>query len=141
MFLTALQTETLPTGQWRLITPLRYREQSGDVIEVRVGYVTDLFSVPRPAWPLFPRDGRRRPAAVVHDYIYTDLTHRYTRRSADRIFRQAMAELDERYFTCHRRPFRCIHLDAAAERLARLCASAARWTMWAAVRLGGRGNW
>lgn len=114
-FLTPLNVQSLPDGRWRLIRPLIYVSDEDEVISVPVDYTTDLFSVPRPLWWLFPRDGKGRAAAVVHDYIYTDGTDTYTRGDADRIFRNALSDKGVK-------PFH-------------------RWVMWAGVRIGGRGNW
>lgn len=115
MFLTRLFLQSLSNGRWRLDRTLRYRTGAGDVIEVPAGYITDLFSVPRLLWWLFPRDRRGREAAVVHDYLYTHLTTTYTRAQADAIFREALA--------------------------ANAVNPVSRWLMWAGVRIGGRGNW
>lgn len=106
-------------AQWRLTKPLFYRHdtpQGSRVIVVPAGYRTDLASVPRPAWWLVPRDDEqaRRPS-VVHDYIYTNLTDRFSKAEADRIFYDAL--LDEG-----------MHKPLA-------------WLMYTAVRIGGRGNW
>lgn len=102
--------------RWTLALPLIYRAQDGRLVNVPAGYRSDLASVPRIAWRIVPRDHKaaRRPA-VVHDYIYTDLTHRFTKAEADKIFHQALLE----------------------EGMNRALA----WLMWCAVRIGGRGNW
>lgn len=144
MFLTHLHLRSLASGRWRVIAPLIYRSHDGEEITVEVDYSTDLFSVPWWLWWLLPRDGRGRAAAVVHDYIYTDLTHRFTRAEADRIFRQALADKDAEYQRLPRRP----RDNPIIDRLAALVRALApilhwlrRWTMWAGVRIGGRGNW
>lgn len=101
---------------WDVAAPLFYRTKDGRLIVVRVGYRTDLASVPRLAWVIVPRDDpkARRPAAV-HDFIYTDLTHLFTKAEADRIFYDALLE------------------EGMDKPLA--------WLMWCAVRIGGRGKW
>lgn len=101
---------------WEVIRPLFYRTADGRLIVVRVGYRSDLASVPRLAWRIVPRDHvhARRPA-VVHDYTYTDLTHRFTKAEADQIFYEALLEEG-------------MHKPLA-------------WLMWCAVRIGGRGKW
>lgn len=104
------------SGLWEVCRPLCCRTADGRLIGVPAGYRTDLASVPRFAWRLVPRDheAARRPA-VVHDFIYTDLTHRFTKAEADRIFYEALLEEG-------------MHTPLA-------------WLLWCAVRLGGRGNW
>ena len=50
--------------------PLAYRTHEGALIIVPVGFVTNLASVPRLFWRIFPRDGGKwRAAAVIHDYM------------------------------------------------------------------------
>lgn len=118
MFLTPFKAQSAPRARWTLLAPLRYELRAFGTrteIEVPAGYTTDLASVPRPLWPIFPRDGGYREAAVLHDFIYTDATSKYTRAEADYIFRLAMADLGISIF--------------------------GRWPMWLAVRLFGRGNW
>jgi len=102
--------------KWELTAPLFYLTKADQMIVVPVGYRTDLASVPRLAWVIVPRDDpmARRPS-VVHDYIYTDLTKRFTKAEADQIFYQALLEQG-------------MHKPLA-------------WLMWCAVRIGGRGNW
>lgn len=87
----------------------------GVLVTVPAGYETDLASVPRLLWWLFPPHGKYRRAAVVHDYIYTHLCHRFSRSEADDAFRRGCLECG-----CSRLTARVLH---------------------AAVRLGGRGGW
>ena len=39
-------------------------------VNVPTGFVTDLASIPRPFWSVFPKTGRYAYAAIVHDYLY-----------------------------------------------------------------------
>jgi hypothetical protein len=57
---------------WELRSPVTYIGDYG-TYTVPVGYVTDFASVPRPLWILFPQSGRWDTAAVVHDWLITDL--------------------------------------------------------------------
>ena len=43
-------------------------EDSGEVIDLPTGFVTDFASVPRPLWWLYPKWGKYGNAAVIHDY-------------------------------------------------------------------------
>lgn len=115
---------------WGVQRPLCY--QTGDdpteLITVPAGFVTDLASVPRPVWSVYPPDGPWVKAAVVHDFLY-DTGGRgiwnsrigitrdrpYSRSEADGILREAMADRN-----------------------------VGRWeqaVIWTAVRLGGRRGW
>lgn len=60
-------------------------------VNVPKGFVTDLTSIPRLFWSLFPPDGPYAFAAVIHDYLYW--THAVSREHADLIFKHAMQDL------------------------------------------------
>jgi len=53
------------------------------------GFVTDLASIPRIFRFLIVKNGRHRAAAIVHDYLVR-LELAFSRRTADRIFLEAM---------------------------------------------------
>ncbi len=88
--------------QWQLVHPLGYLDrQFGPIIvpSVPTNFRTDLTSVPDLfAW-LVPRTGEHLPAALVHDGLTPPSAGEYngdpaiTQIDADRIFRDAMADL------------------------------------------------
>ena len=82
-------------------------------IDVPAGYVTDLASVPRALWTVFPPHGRYAKAAIVHDYLYSNAIG--SKRWADKVFLEAMGVLDVPKWR--------------------------KWVMYFAVRLFGRGNY
>lgn len=116
-------------NRWEVVRPMGYlrclpaRASLGGYqpdhiqrIEVPAGYLSDLASVPRLARRLVdPQAPNMRRPSVLHDYLYTHQTHRFTKAEADQIFYEALLE----------------------EGMGQLLA----WLMWQAVRLGGRGNW
>lgn len=61
-------------------------------IKVPAGYVTDLTSVPRVLWSIFPPNGRYAKAAIVHDYLYSNAIG--NKEWADKVFLEAMTVLD-----------------------------------------------
>lgn len=64
---------------------------NGALIVVPQGYVTDGSSIPRVFWPLFnPWYTEARRASCVHDYIYSHLYSRFSRKFADDLFREIM---------------------------------------------------
>jgi Protein of unknown function (DUF1353) len=76
-----------------------------DQITVPKGFVTDLASIPRPLWSVYPPDGPWVKAAVIHDFLYftqgdgiwfkhggVARAKPYERREADDIFREAMVD-------------------------------------------------
>jgi hypothetical protein len=104
---------------WRLHEDVVYKD--GDE-EYRVpghpvdGYVTDFASVPRATSWLYPPFADYAPAAIIHDWLITDLlpTGQIDSTTVDRTFREAMKELGVIF--------------------------PRRWIMWAGVRLGAIGN-
>ncbi|NUU34671.1 DUF1353 domain-containing protein [Pseudomonas sp. C2B4] len=102
--------------RWEVIRPLVYRTSDGRQVVVPVGYLSDLASVPHVARRIVdPQTPQARRPSVVHDHIYTHLSHRFSKVEADRIFYDALRE------------------EGMATPLA--------WLMWKAVRIGGRGTW
>jgi Protein of unknown function (DUF1353) len=112
---------------WRLERDLTYRTLAGDAITIPQGFITDLASIPRPFWDIFPPDGPWTEAAVVHDCLYftcggLDLwqgrrcisrASAYTRAESDGILREAMADIG--------------------------VGLVARTLIWSGVRIGGAG--
>lgn len=99
MFDSPLDLEYLDGRTWRLIAPFAYKPLIGKAILVPAGFVTDFASVPRVFWRLFPPTGRYGKAAVVHDFLYQ--FNGVPRERADRIFLEAMTELNVGWFTRH----------------------------------------
>ena len=62
------------------------------LISIPIGYVTDLASVPRVLWSVFPPHGRYAKAAIVHDYLYSNAIG--TKTWADQVFLEAMTVLN-----------------------------------------------
>ena len=95
MFIGSRITVRPVTGKmWILVEPLRYigaREE----FTVPAGYMTDFASVPRVTAWLIPSYGLYTRAAILHDYLLTDVlsTVRVSSRDADGLFRRAMGEL------------------------------------------------
>lgn len=104
--------------RWTIHEAFSYETDSGWIINVPKGFVTDLASVPRFLWPLFPPFGTYTRAAVLHDFLYDQHRRRvkhYSRAFADAILLEAMA-------------------DCCTPRLV-------RWCVWSGVRLGGFFAW
>lgn len=80
-----------------LLAPLVYTDpKTGRIYRVPAGFKTDLASIPRPLWSIFPPFGRYSRAAVLHDFHYhrgRNGTPVVTRKEADLLFKQAMHEL------------------------------------------------
>ena len=132
--------------EWEMCEPMIYRLvdlDDAEFVTVTPKFRTDFASVPRPFWFFIAPWGRHGRAAIVHDFLYRlgSITNplepvdkrlrRPPKREADRIFRQAMAVLDEVILTNSKlwnrrllKPFLRVRLALAAPR---------RWLMWAAV--------
>lgn len=54
------------------------------------GFCTDLASVPKALWNLYPPFGLYTGAAVAHDYLYRTKQMRVTRKEADELFKEQM---------------------------------------------------
>lgn len=99
-FKSKLRTEAAHDEKGRvrdkLTQPLVFKSESlHRVIVIPEGFVTDYASIPWWARWAFPKMGRHRIAAVLHDYLYC-VSNPYTdinRERADELFLEAM--LDE----------------------------------------------
>lgn len=86
-----------PSGAvlYELAEPLRIHIDVGAGslrLNIPTGFTTDLASVPRWLWVIFPPSGQYQRAAILHDWFYqcrTDLS----RFAADAMFREIMAHL------------------------------------------------
>lgn len=79
---------------FELVSPFEYHigeYPSEEIIRVPAGFVTDLASIPRALWGIFPPHGRWAKAAIVHDYMY--VTAYRSKAHADSVFREAMGVL------------------------------------------------
>ena len=104
-FTTPLRVEAFSDTRWKLVEEFEYLIgdlDSGKVITVPVGFVTDFASIPRILWSILPPWGRYGKATVVHDYLYSkdgvymDGTQamKVTHKQADAIFLEAMTVLN-----------------------------------------------
>lgn len=117
-FTKPLIVSPLPDGlRWKLEEPFEYHighENSGEIVYVPEGFITDFASIPKIFYSLVGGPtGRYTRAAVVHDYLYVRGT--YSRKRTDEIFYEAMTILKVSYWK--------------------------RKAMYFAVRLGGRTPW
>jgi len=97
-FLTTLRTEKIGAQRWLLTDDLVYQTAllHGVLVAPR-GFQTDLASIPRSLWVLFPKEDLYDQAAVIHDAAYghalttTDSARvELVKPWADRIFQEAM---------------------------------------------------
>jgi hypothetical protein len=107
------------TDRWVNQTELRYYSQLLQrEIVVPAKYPTDLASIPKWAHSfMHPSSKHIRAAAVIHDYIYTDLCHTMSKVQADAVLREAMG-----------------HVVCPAPMWKRNL-------VYVAVKIGGKGNW
>ncbi|KDE74794.1 hypothetical protein FUSO7_01115 [Fusobacterium necrophorum BFTR-2] len=113
---TNLKLVPLKDGkQWKLLEDYYY-EVNGYIIKVPTSFITDLASVPKIFWSIFPPSGKWTPAAVIHDFLYSKFNDTGINRTlADRIFLLIMKELGVGYLK--------------------------RNTMYKAVRIFGESSW
>lgn len=93
-FTTPADLRMLDDYRWQLLAAFEYHVgsyPSATIISVPVGTVTDLATIPRPLWALFPPHGRWAKAAIIHDYLYANAIG--SKQSADLVFLEAMKVL------------------------------------------------
>lgn len=93
-FLNPLITKHLKGMQFELRKPFVYvvKFEPYETVNVPVGFVTDLASIPKIFWSIIGGpNGRYGKASVIHDWLYFKQT--YSRRKSDLIFYEAMREL------------------------------------------------
>ena len=91
-FRSSLKVESIRgTDRRLLLEDLVYETWDRGVVTVPTGFTTDFASVPRLFRGIFPKAGKYRDAAVVHDYLYRHSDN--TRKHADCVFSQAMKDL------------------------------------------------
>jgi len=113
-FLDPVDLEALQDGDhWKTLDEIVYITDSNERIEVPVGFITDLASVPRVFWSILPPFGRYDGAAIVHDYLYS--IQIFTRSRSDAILLEAMKSEGVGWLT--------------------------RWTIYLGVRVGGWVAW
>lgn len=67
---TPLALSPEPGGRtWRVVNTYTASTPAG-CLTVPAGTVTDLASIPRPLWTVYPPHGRYTWAAVAHDWLY-----------------------------------------------------------------------
>lgn len=85
-------------SRWRLRQDLGFHSTPLGWVTVPAGFETDLISLPGIGRLAFRTDGAELPAALIHDYLYTavgrDDFPMLTRQRADRVFLEAMTDLD-----------------------------------------------
>lgn len=115
-FTTPADLRVLDSFKFELLNSFDYHVgeyPSTEVISVPKGFITDLASVPRVFWSVFPPHGKYAKAAIIHDYLYEYRI--FSRKRADDIFLEAMEVLG--------------------------VAKWRRLSMYWAVRLGGESAW
>lgn len=99
-FTDPLQIEPAGKGKWRLCRGLRFDlgfKGSKWSIEVPSGYVTDLATVPRFLWWLYPPfSPEYAAAAVIHDWLY--LQTDASKTMADAAFLEGLEVLGVSHF-------------------------------------------
>lgn len=88
-----VSVQELSDTSWKLLRPFSYTTLDGHVIDIPAGFLTDGASSPVviTRW-----GGKYGTAALIHDYLYTQLNHGHpnpaapTRRDADDILDEVM---------------------------------------------------
>jgi hypothetical protein len=70
---------------FRILQPLAF----GNIIAPE-GFITDGASIPRIFHPILGPHGAYFPAAIIHDWLYSENNNFWTRYESDRVFLEAM---------------------------------------------------
>jgi hypothetical protein len=109
----------LPDGRrWKLHQAFEYETDAGLLVSIPEGFITDLASVPRILWNVYPPFGKYIKSCCLHDFLYSqhrDGTKEYSRAYCDAVLLEAMKDEEVPRFT------RCV--------------------IWTFVRLGGWVAW
>lgn len=108
-----LRLEHIDGRRWLVLDAFEYVSSDAVMYHVDAGVTTDLASIPRVFWRLFPQSGEYNQAGVLHDHLYVQ--NGVSRARADWVFRDAMHALGVSWAT--------------------------RQAMYLAVRVGGAGIW
>lgn len=94
-FTTPAVLELLDHYKWKVWEPFSFyygeKEKPIFTIVVPTGYETDLASVPRILWAIFPPHGKYAKAAIIHDFMYDKALK--TKEQADKAFYEGMLVL------------------------------------------------
>jgi len=93
-FTQPLITKHLPGRLFEVAVPFEYHVGSFPSIEaisIHRGFVTDLATIPRWLWSLFPPMGNYDQAAVLHDYCYDNAIN--SKEWAGRVFLESLQVL------------------------------------------------
>jgi hypothetical protein len=94
-FTTNFKGELVWKNTWQNLEKFEYHVgsyPSEEVITVPVKFETDFASVPRIFWAVISPIDTHAKAAVIHDYLY--YTGQYSRKEADKIFKEALEVLN-----------------------------------------------
>lgn len=89
--------KSVGSRSWELMEPFDWYG-----ITVPEGFITDFASIPRPFWSIINPAGKIKPAALVHDYLYSkqgvldDAT--MSRKSCDQTFLEIMVVIKMGWF-------------------------------------------
>lgn len=86
-------------GTFTLLQRLSFASSILGLIDVPVGFHTDLASIPQIFQNIIPKVGRYDAAAVVHDYLYRSA--RCTKAQADAVLLEGMSNLGVSWLTGH----------------------------------------
>lgn len=78
--------------KWILLAPFSYQTDDGVTYTAPVGFQTDLASIPQAFWTFLPPFWKYAKAAVIHDYLLTEL--KLDDRIVNYIFREGMNSLN-----------------------------------------------
>lgn len=104
-FTNALIAKKLKKRDWEVVESFSYdvgELGSGETITVPAGFVSDLASIPRPLWTIFPPDGSYTQAAALHDWLCKKkgkVERQYDYKQVSKIFLESLNVLEVSFLT------------------------------------------
>lgn len=90
-FRAKLKIEDLNDGTYEMLEALPFKRDNGEIITIPAGFITDFFTVPEPLQPVAPKVPEKgKAAAVLHDYVLQHMSKVYSRKEANKIFKEAL---------------------------------------------------
>ena len=101
MFSAPLVIREIGYERWSVVEPFRFTSETGIVVDVPVGFETDLASVPKIVRSWVSAIGCNSQPATVHDMLYYNHRHGLdaviTRQQADAILREGIELKEDEY--------------------------------------------
>lgn len=91
MFITPLRIEALKDGQYKLLSPLGFKDKN-IIITIHAGFIYDGASIPRSLWSVIGCPMDYAYESCIHDALYASKL--FNRKECDKYFYKALRAQD-----------------------------------------------